>query len=168
MKKNLKAVPAHKIQICEGEKKLCEGELIFRLRIIRFQIVYSPKSCTTFQKSWRRICKSCSTFVPFSSGRKFIRELHRKHLIIKKSEVYEEVFKVYPSSPSFSISSKDSPVDFWMISGETPKDFIFRAVEKLLTCVLYKSYSATLNWLIVPVSEENTVPTLKSLRASAS
>ena len=34
--------------------------------------------------------------------------------------------------------------------------------------ICYDDYSATLNSLMVPVSEENTVPTLKSLRPSAS
>ena len=34
--------------------------------------------------------------------------------------------------------------------------------------ICYDDYSATLNSLIVPVSEENTVPTLKSLRPSVS
>ena len=34
--------------------------------------------------------------------------------------------------------------------------------------ICYDDYSAILNSLMVPVSEENTVPTLKSLRLSAS
>ena len=34
--------------------------------------------------------------------------------------------------------------------------------------ICYDDYSVILNSLIVPVSEENTVPTLKSLRLSAS